>query len=247
MTQLADHQILNAIEDGDISITPFDESLLQPASVDLQLGNDFTFYRHDSVLDMKPIDPLVGVPEEELERLRINDGFKYRLEPGEFVLACTMQLIKLSPRILARIEGRSTIGRYGVAVHVTAGFVDPGFTGQLTLEIKNENRRPIILTAGMGIAQLSFTRLGLGARRPYGHKDLGSKYQGQSGATGPLALKGAAAALVSMDHSGRLLCERCGEFQTTVSMSGWPAQIIMDEHQRWYCKAPDPLRRTADA
>lgn len=189
MTQLADHQILNSIEEGDIFIDPFDRSLLQPASVDLQLGGELVRYRTDSVLKLRPIDPMVGIPEDEIERVQLPDGMKYQLEPGEFILGCTLQLVTLSSRVLARIEGRSTMGRFGVAVHVTAGFVDPGFVGQLTLEMVNLNQRPILLARGMGIAQLSFTRLGMGSHRPYGHKDLHSKYQGQVGSQKPLQLR----------------------------------------------------------
>lgn len=250
MTQLADHQIRNAIEDGDIIVSPFHKSLIQPASLDLQLGADLTRYRLDGDLRTKPIDPMVGVPEDELERLSLAQGLTYQLEPDEFILGSTLQVITLSARVIARIEGRSTIGRTGMAIHITAGFVDPGFSGQLTLEMKNLNKRPITLTFGMPIAQLSFMRLGMAAQRPYGHEELGSKYQGQLGATGPAVLAKPQFNWLVAEEDGWLLCLRCGEYRCQESpvrteflhptMSA--GRYIMEDHQRWYCKAPDPLR-----
>jgi dCTP deaminase len=181
VTLLADHQILNAIQDGDIAIDPFDMSMLQPASVDLHLGYELKIYKPGP-----PIDPLVGVTEDDFTVIDLNEVGYWSLKPGEGALGCTIQTVKLSARVKASFDGRSTTGRWLLAQHVTAGFFDPGYEGQPTVEIVNFNSvRTIWLRPGMGIAQMSFHRLGMGAKRPYGHPGLRSKYQGQMGATIP--------------------------------------------------------------
>lgn len=174
---LADHEIEQAIQAGDILISPaFAEERLQPASVDLLLGSEFkTYYRGTRIDPRLPNDTMLHA---EL----MLPGDPYILSPGKFVLASTIEEVGLSDEIAARIEGKSSIARMGIIVHSTAGFIDPGFIGQITLELSNFNHMPVMLWPGMAICQISFTRISK-CRRPYGHEDLGSKYQGQTGPT----------------------------------------------------------------
>lgn len=162
---------------------------MQPASIDLHLGPELRLY--EPIADGSPIDPLVGIGEDETVSWPLNSGIgAYLLAPSQFVLGFTLEYISLPSDIGARIEGTSTLGRLGLIVHVTAGFIDPGFSGQLTLEIVNLNhKRDIRLTPGMRIAQLSFTRMSSQVDRPYGHPALRSRYQFQRGATAPRAHK----------------------------------------------------------
>jgi dCTP deaminase len=176
---LSDGGILSAIDAGRLSITPFDPDLVQPASVDVRLGRSFrVFHNHRvSVLDL--MEPPTNLTEE----ISVEDGECFVIHPGEFCLASTIEQIALPDDVMARIEGKSSIGRLGLIVHATAGFCDPGWHGTLTLELNNLSRIPIKLYPGLPIAQLSFLALDAPALRPYGHKDLGSRYQGQQDAT----------------------------------------------------------------
>lgn len=174
---LADHEIEQAIEDEEIFISPrISPKQLQPASVDLMLGGEFkTYYRGTR------IDP--RLPSDTMLHTEISlPGDPYVLSPGKFLLATTLEQVGLSDTIAGRIEGKSSIARMGIIVHSTAGFIDPGFIGQITLEMTNFNNMPVVLWPGMAICQISFTRISK-VRRPYGHEDLGSKYQGQLGPT----------------------------------------------------------------
>ena len=128
------------------------------------------------------IDP-ADIPKDLYREVEITSYGGFLLEPGEFVLASTIEELTLPDDIAARIEGKSSLGRVGLMIHSTAGFVDPGWTGQLTLELSNIGRMPILLRYGMRIGQLSFNRLSSPVERLYGHPELGSKYQGQSGPT----------------------------------------------------------------
>lgn len=157
--------------------------MLQPASVDVHLGNEFMLYRHSDDF----IDPYKGVNVSEVYRINAENA-SYTMLPGSFTLATTLQRVELPPNIKGTVEGKSTLGRLGLIVHSTAGFIDPGFTGNITLEMTNLNCRPILLTPGMPIAQLSFTYLSQPANKPYGNWDLGSKYQAQKGVTPPKPL-----------------------------------------------------------
>jgi len=130
-----------------------------------------------------PVQPHAEPPTGVTEHVQIEDTASFVIHPGEFVLGSTVEWVELPDDIVARIEGKSSLGRLGLIVHATAGFVDPGFSGTLTLEITNLTRVPIILWPGKPIAQLSFMALDQAAERPYGHPDLGSHYHGQLEAT----------------------------------------------------------------
>jgi dCTP deaminase len=176
---LSDGTILRLVREGHIQIEPWDDSMVQPASVDLRLGPSFqVFHNHRAAA----ID-LEDLPANLTEQVVIEDGEPFVIHPGEFVLGRTLEYVEIPDDIVARIEGKSSLGRLGLIVHATAGFVDPGFKGTLTLEITNLTRVPIKLYASRAIAQLSFMTLDAPALRPYGHADLGSHYQGQVEAT----------------------------------------------------------------
>jgi dCTP deaminase len=166
---LSDKRIRELINEGEIVITPELEDIqYQPSSIDLRLGHHFARLN----------------PHTDDEYEFINVSNSYELLPNEFILGTTMETIQLPDNIAARVEGRSSIGRKFLTIHSTAGFIDPGFKGQITLEINNANfLRPFQLISGMKIAQLVFEELDGPCDRPYGHKDLNSKYQNQTGAT----------------------------------------------------------------
>jgi dCTP deaminase len=176
---LSDGTIRRLVEEGTITIDPWDPALLQPASVDLRLGNSFrVFHNHRaSAIDLR--EPPKNLTEPHV----IGADEPFVIHPGEFCLGTTLEHIGLPNNIVARIEGKSSLGRLGLIVHATAGFCDPGWQGMLTLELNNLTRVPIKLWAGIPIAQLSFMTLDAPAQRPYGHADLGSHYQGQVAAT----------------------------------------------------------------
>jgi len=176
---LSDGTILGLVQDGRIRIDPWDPSLVQPASVDLRLGDSFrVFHNHrTSAIDLR--SPPSGLTEEVM----IGADESFVIHPGEFCLGRTLEWVELPDDIVARIEGKSSIGRLGLIVHATAGFCDPGWKGTLTLELNNLTRVPIKLYPGLQIAQLSFMSLDRPALRPYGSPELGSHYQGQRAAT----------------------------------------------------------------
>src|SRR6185312_3315178 len=176
---LSDSTILELVETGRIRIDPWDPGLVQPASVDLRLGDSFrVFHNHRaSAIDLR--EPPSGLTEE----VTIAENESFVIHPGEFCLGRTLEWVELPDDIVARIEGKSSIGRLGLIVHATAGFCDPGWKGTLTLELNNLTRIPIKLYPGLPIAQLSFMTLDRPAARPYGSPELGSHYQGQRAAT----------------------------------------------------------------
>jgi len=176
---LSDATIRELIESGRIVIDPFDPAMVQPASVDIRLGGSFRVFHNHRIKSIDLSDP----PRDLTEHVEIPDGGEFVIHPGEFVLGRTVELLELPDDIVSRIEGKSSIGRMGLVVHATAGFVDPGFRGTLTLEITNFNSVPIVLRPGLPIAQLSFMALDRPAERPYGHPELGSHYYGQVDAT----------------------------------------------------------------
>ncbi|UTI64191.1 dCTP deaminase [Paraconexibacter antarcticus] len=176
---LSDGTIRRLVDEGRISIEPWDPSMVQPASVDLNLGPSFRVFHNFRVPAIDLADP----PTNLTEHVELADGESFVIHPGEFVLGRTEEYVEIPDDIVARIEGKSSLGRLGLIVHATAGFVDPGFKGTLTLEITNLTRVPIILWPGKPIAQLSFMTLDAPAERPYGHPDLGSHYHGQVEAT----------------------------------------------------------------
>lgn len=173
---LSDIDILKAIEDKDIDVLPFRRDLLQPASLDLLLSEDFAQF--NSSIN-SPLDPTNSILEKEMKKFKVRRGDYYKLESGEFMLASTEEIIKIGETIAARFEGKSTLGRCGLLTHVTAGFVDPGFRGRLTLELFNLSGRTILLRPGMPIGQLSFFKLHTKCSVGYGHSDLGSRYNEQ--------------------------------------------------------------------
>ena len=176
---LSDGTIRRLAEEGRIVIEPWEPGLVQPASIDLRLGDSFRVFHNHRAAAIDLREPPTNLTEE----VTIADGEAFVIHPGEFVLGRTLERVELPDDIVARIEGKSSIGRLGLIVHATAGFVDPGFKGTLTLEITNLTRIPIKLYAGLPIAQLSFMTLDAPAERPYGSAELGSHYQGQLAAT----------------------------------------------------------------
>src|SRR3954449_12915545 len=176
---LSDGTIRRLIAEGRVRVEPFDESLVQPASVDLRLGDSFRVFHNHRVTAIDLREP----PRNLTEEVVIAEGEPFAIHPGEFVLGRTLETVAIPEDVVCRIEGKSSIGRLGLIVHATAGFVDPGFRGSLTLEITNLTRVPIQLWPGKPIAQLAFITLGKPAERPYGHPELGSHYHGQVDAT----------------------------------------------------------------
>ena len=174
---LSDGTIRRLVDEGRIVVRPWEPSLVQPASIDLRLGDSFrVFHNHrTAAIDLR--EPPQGLTEEVV----VEDGFV--IHPGEFCLGRTQEWVELPDDIVARIEGKSSLGRLGLIVHATAGFIDPGWKGTLTLELNNLTRVPIKLYPGLLIAQLSFMGLDRPAERPYGSAELGSHYQGQVAAT----------------------------------------------------------------
>jgi dCTP deaminase len=176
---LSDGTIRRLVAERRIVIDPWQPELVQPASVDLVLGNSFRVFHNHRVTAIDLRDP----PRNLTEEVVVEGEDPFAIHPGEFVLGRTQEYVELPEDVVARIEGKSSLGRLGLIVHATAGFVDPGFRGTLTLEITNLTRVPIKLYAGLPIAQLSFMALDAPAERPYGSPELGSHYQGQVAAT----------------------------------------------------------------
>ena len=176
---LSDGTIRRLVQEGRIVLEPWDESLVQPASVDLRLGDSFRVFHNHRVTAIDLRDP----PRNLTEEVVVEGGEPFVIHPGEFVLGRTLERVELPDDIVARIEGKSSLGRLGLIVHATAGFCDPGWHGTLTLELNNLTRVPIKLYPGLPIAQLSFMMLDKPALRPYGSPGLGSHYQGQRAAT----------------------------------------------------------------
>lgn len=173
---LSDNEILDRIRSGRIEVNPFNKSMLQPASLDLRLDRHFKTLRSGSTY----IDPA----EDQAELWSgetVGDGDWTLIYPHEFVLASTYEKVTLDAQHAARFEGKSSLGRQGLLTHITAGFIDPGFSGHITLELSNVTESPIKLYPGMKIGQICFIRLDTPATTPYGASSLGSHYQGQRG------------------------------------------------------------------
>ncbi|MCR4432540.1 MAG: dCTP deaminase [Coprothermobacterota bacterium] len=177
---LSDTQILEALRAGDIRFHPEIclETQLQPASVDLRLACSFRVFNPTRYA---VFDPFSMSLEEITELVEVKEGNPFIVHPGEFVLGCTVEYLWLSPKYVGRVEGRSSLGRIGIIIHSTAGYIDPGFEGTVTLEISNVGKIPVALYPGMRICQVSFLETGKVAR-PYG-VGRASKYQGQKGPT----------------------------------------------------------------
>ena len=173
---LSDRTIQRLLGEGRIGIDPYDESLMQPSSVDVRVDRWFRVFRNSRY-------PFINVKEaqEELtELVEIDDETPFILHPGEFVLGSTLERVRLPDDLVARLEGKSSLGRLGLLIHSTAGFIDPGWDGHVTLELSNVANLPITIYHGMPIGQISFMRMDGPVERPYGSREAGSKYQGQA-------------------------------------------------------------------
>lgn len=176
---LSDQDIRKAILSGHVKIEPDSDLALMhihASSMDLHLGNTFKLYEHSkfAVLDPKKPESFIG----NMRTITVGEGESFIVQPGEFVLGVTQEKITVPDDLVVRVEGRSSLGRLGIIVHSTAGFVDPGFSGTITLEISNLNRLPVALYPGMRVCQLAFEMMSSKAEMPY-HKKPGSKYQNQ--------------------------------------------------------------------
>jgi dCTP deaminase len=176
---LSDRTIRRLLGEGRIEIDPLDESLIQPSSVDVRVDRYFRVFHNNRY-------PFIDVkqPQDELtELVEVQGDQPFVLHPGEFVLGSTLERVRLPDDLVARLEGKSSLGRLGLLIHSTAGFIDPGWNGHVTLELSNVANLPITIYHGMKIGQLSFVQLTEPAAVPYGAGELGSKYQGQRGPT----------------------------------------------------------------
>jgi dCTP deaminase len=171
---LSDRTIREELASGRLVIDPWDETLLQPSSIDVRVSRAFRVFHNNR-------RPFIDVrePSEDLtELVTIDPGEAFMLHPGEFVLASTVERVRLPDDLVARLEGKSSLGRLGLLIHSTAGYIDPGFDGAITLELSNVARLPISIHPGMAIGQISFLRMTTPVDAPYA-----GKYQGQSGPT----------------------------------------------------------------
>ncbi|TML46570.1 MAG: dCTP deaminase [Actinobacteria bacterium] len=175
---LSDRTIRRLIAEGRIGIEPFDPSLMQPSSLDVRVDRYFRVFRNSRYpyIDVK-------AEQEELTELVEAGDEAFILHPGEFVLGSTLERVTLPDDLVARLEGKSSLGRLGLLIHSTAGFIDPGWDGHVTLELSNVANLPITIYPEMKIGQISFVQLSEAAERPYGSEGIGSKYQGQRGPT----------------------------------------------------------------
>jgi dCTP deaminase len=176
---LSDRSIREQLAAGRIVIDPLDEACLQPSSIDVKVSNLFRVFRNHtaSVIDVK--NDMTSLTE----LVEIADGDAFMLHPGEFALGSTLERVGVPDDMVARVEGKSSLGRLGLLIHSTAGFIDAGFDGHITLELSNVANLPITLYPGMKIGQVSFMMMTTPADKPYGKGASGSKYQGQRGPT----------------------------------------------------------------
>ena len=176
---LSDRTIKAEVEAGRLEFEPYDESFVQPSSVDVRVDRKFRVFhnaRYPFIDVRRPMDDLT-------ELVTVEEDEPFILHPGEFVLGSTLERVTLPDDLVARLEGKSSLGRLGLLIHSTAGFIDPGWDGHVTLELSNVANLPITIYVGMKIGQLSFVQLTEPAESPYGSGALGSKYQGQEGPT----------------------------------------------------------------
>jgi dCTP deaminase len=182
---LSDRDIRAEITAGRVAVEPFEEAMIQPSSVDVRLDKFFRVFENHKY---SVIDP--STEQAELTREVIAEGDEpFILHPGEFVLASTYEVITLPDDIAGRLEGKSSLGRLGLLTHSTAGFIDPGFSGHITLELSNVANLPVKLFPGMKIGQLCLIKLSSPAEHPYGSEKYGSRYQGQRGPTASRSFK----------------------------------------------------------
>ncbi|UPK74787.1 dCTP deaminase [Nocardioidaceae bacterium SCSIO 66511] len=176
---LSDHDILDEIDRNRIEIDPWDTEMIQPSSVDMRLDKYFRVFQNHKYPHIDPAED----QSDLTQAVTAEKGAPFILHPGEFVLGSTYEQVGLPDDIAARVEGKSSLGRLGLLTHATAGFIDPGFSGHVTLELANVATLPIKLYPGMKIGQLCFFRLSSAADHPYGSAKYGSRYQGQRGPT----------------------------------------------------------------
>ena len=176
---LSDRDICAEIEAKRVALEPFEPAMVQPSSVDVRLDRFFRVFENHKY---PHIDPSIDQPDLT-RQVHPDDGEPFILHPGEFVLGSTYEMVTLPDDVAARLEGKSSLGRLGLLTHSTAGFIDPGFSGHVTLELSNVATLPIKLWPGMKIGQLCFFRLSSPAEHPYGSEKYGSRYQGQRGPT----------------------------------------------------------------
>jgi dCTP deaminase len=177
---LSDTDILSRLERGDLVIEPLADVDLQvqPASVDLRLGREFLEFRRTNIPCIHPNSE--REVDDYVSETVVDEGGEFILHPGDFVLGTTMERVEIPADLIAHVQGRSSLGRLAIVIHATAGIVDPGYRGQITLELSNLGAAPVALSPGMRISQVLFTELKTAAERPYGSK-RGSKYQDQTG------------------------------------------------------------------
>ncbi|WP_199440479.1 dCTP deaminase [Umezawaea beigongshangensis] len=176
---LSDRDLRKEVESGRLVLDPYDVDLVQPSSIDVRLDRFFRVFNNTRYTHIDPSiqqDELTSVVEKEQDEAFV-------LHPGEFVLGSTFELVALPDDLAGRLEGKSSLGRLGLLTHSTAGFIDPGFSGHITLELSNVANLPITLWPGMKIGQLCLFRLSSAAEHPYGSAQAGSRYQGQRGPT----------------------------------------------------------------
>jgi dCTP deaminase len=175
---LSDRTIRRLVDEGRIGIDPFNPELMQPSSLDVRVDRYFRVFRNSRYpyIDVK-------AEQEELTELVEVGEEAFILHPGEFVLGSTLERVTLPDDLVARLEGKSSLGRLGLLIHSTAGFIDPGWDGHVTLELSNVANLPITIYPGMKIGQVSFMQLTEPAATPYGSEAIGSKYKGQRGPT----------------------------------------------------------------
>jgi dCTP deaminase len=176
---LSDRDLRKELESGRLALDPFDAAMLQPSSIDVRLDRFFRVFNNTRYTHIDPRQQ-----QDDLTSLVETNGDEpFVLHPGEFVLGSTFEAVSLPDDLAGRLEGKSSLGRLGLLTHSTAGFIDPGFTGHITLELSNVANLPITLWAGMKIGQLCLFRLTSAAEYPYGSAQVGSRYQGQRGPT----------------------------------------------------------------
>jgi dCTP deaminase len=176
---LSDRDLVVELKAGTLQLLPFDPELIQPSSIDVRLDRFFRVFNNHLYTHIDPAQQ----QDDLTALLEVADGEPFVLHPGEFVLASTLEVITLGEQLAGRLEGKSSLGRLGLLTHSTAGFIDPGFSGHVTLELSNVANLPITLWPGMKIGQLCIFRLSSPAEHPYGAAVYGSRYQGQRGPT----------------------------------------------------------------
>ena len=183
---LSDRDLRAEVDGGRVVLEPYEPAMVQPSSVDVRLDRFFRVFENHRY---PHIDPAAEQPD--LTRMvEVTSDEAFVLHPGEFVLASTFEVVTLPDDVAARLEGKSSLGRLGLLTHSTAGFIDPGFSGHVTLELSNVATLPIMLWPGMKIGQLCFFRLSSPAEHPYGSAKYGSRYQGQRGPTPSRSFQG---------------------------------------------------------